>query len=988
MKRTLRLLFSISFILLIIFMATSCGGKNDSSACKHVNIRITAGKDPTCQKKGLSEGKTCLDCGAVLQVQQTLKKASHSYKLISSTPSCFNDGLATYECKVCGDEKNEILPAGTHDLEFSNTISAASCQMGGTEMHKCKNCNYTEIVNVAALGHLLDEGTIEEGFLVKSCTRLGCDYEERMEIGSDTDNDSDSSTDSESNTDSSTDSDSSTESETTQKDFLIPQIYVDKQNDEYVFDSVLEVLEAKFGITIALTDEFGNEIHKLSDVNLQKGSNLISLSLDKAQVESLERDENEKVYINIVVKENAEILNQKVVGIDVSVPKMLIVLGDSSQSSQIDGENGIDLESSGYLINRCEPSEFPNTLEALLYYDKLVLMNVDFDELPEKASENIKYFVEEAGKNLLVTAGENHVGENGEIEEYPIGELLPVDTNFIEEEKAVAVILVVDLSSSMKELVPNSPLICKYCLYEDADGEFPALCPQCYSTAKFVTPTRYQVALSSVKKVIMGEIAPEDENSDDVEINGGTTDGEKKKPLQDYDYIGVIAFNQGYYVALDGEILGDKENREVLCKKIQKEFDHFYYAHYKTVNFDEDGNIVKDENGDIVRDTEIKVSYSDTLTKLSSMSTVTDKDGVTYEWYKVKYTRPEKDTNGEYTGNLLNYESMFLLEVGGMSEYARGGVDKATEEMIKSFGTAYKPAIQEASSMMTKISTKAKIYFKQIIFMSDGAPNDKGSGYEGIVERLATSGTRTTAIGIGLESYDTRAIEELNIISTAGKGDIFLVDAAKDLDETLFEITAEISKEIVNEKIDAEIIRDSLNSIVHEGLKIDNYDIIHGYYATTLKPYASRIFYVDALRPLYAEWDYGMGKVCALMTDLGNKDWTGSLFDDTDGIENSRLVFNIFISDMYIFDKVEFDFEPDIIEKDTTTNPEIKDPYAPIDNPKILYVSSEFALDSGKVDTTKHTTLSAVLNAGGYTFDVYHSSQIKSAPATGYDLYI
>lgn len=585
--------------------------------------------------------------------------------------------------------------------------------------------------------------------------------------------------------------------------------------------------------------------------------------------------------------------------------KILVVKGSYSQLSQID--LAALSTKSGYQIDQCETSAFPNTLQKLLEYDEIILMDVNYSELPQGAGANIKRFVEEVGRGLLFTAGENiYVDEaagaklmastkdDGPTGSYTvdpdIAELLPVDLYLNKEHETVAMVLVVDLSSSMKEEVKDSFLICKYCYYEDVDKESPSRCPQCQTKANFVKPTRYQVALSSVKKVIMGEITPSDGESDDVEIGSGE-DGEKEKnTLQDFDYIGVIAFNQGYHVAIDAEMLGDKENREKLCEQVEREFDHFYYAHYgeKTV-----------VNGDIVvADTDVRVNEADSLTKLtdSNHKTVTDKDGIKYEWYKVKYTRPEKDEDGEYTGNLVTYQGEYLLKAGGSGEYAPGQADKATKDMIKSHGTAYKPAMQEASAMMTRITTKTKVQVKQIVFMSDGAPNDKGSGYEGIVKRLATSGTRTTAIGIGLSSTDTSALEELNIISTAGKGDTFLVDAAKDLDDTLFEITDEISKDIRNEKIDAEIIADSQDSTVFEGVDDEQYDTIHGYYATTIKDGASRIFYVDALRPLYAEWEYGLGKVCVLMTDLGNRKWTGTLFDDTDGIKNSRLVENILLS--------------------------------------------------------------------------------------------
>lgn len=581
--------------------------------------------------------------------------------------------------------------------------------------------------------------------------------------------------------------------------------------------------------------------------------------------------------------------------------KILVVNGDGKQLSQIN--LAALASSSGYEFTECKTQDFPNTLEKLLDYDEIILMNVKFSELPDGATANIKRFVEEVGRGLLFTSGDNiyseddavsaiegmaqisGVGENGEsigsfVVDENISEILPVELQISKEKETIAMVLVVDLSSSMKELIKESPLVCKYCQYEDSEDENPAYCPGCYAESNFVTPTRYQVALSSVKKVIMGEL------SVDADLSTGEGEEEEKKTLQDYDYVGVIAFNQGYHVALDIQMLGDEENREKLCEDVTREFDHFYYAHYT--------------DPETEKETDIRVNSADKLTNITNSDKKHEPvyiDGERYDWYSVRYTRVEKNDNGKYTGEIKTYEGEYLLKAGGQSEYAPGQGDKATDDMIKSHGTAYKPAMQEASAMLTRATSKTSIEVKQIVFMSDGAPNDQGSGYEGIVERLAKGGTRTTAIAVGITESDVQALEELNKISTAGKGDIFLVDKASDLEETLFKITDEITKEIRNDKIEAEILADSLDSIVYEGVEYeDGYDIIHGYYATSIKEAANRIFYVETLRPLYAEWEYGLGKVCVLMTDLGNKEWTGSLFDDTDGRANSRLVQNILLS--------------------------------------------------------------------------------------------
>lgn len=593
--------------------------------------------------------------------------------------------------------------------------------------------------------------------------------------------------------------------------------------------------------------------------------------------------------------------------------KILVVNGDGKQLSQI---NLAALSaSSGYEFTETTTKAFPDTLEKLLNYDEIILMNVKFSDLPKGATANIKRYVEEVGRGLLFTSGDNiysadnpadlikAVADSTKDDDEQIGsfvvdenisELLPVELKISKEKETIAMVLVVDLSSSMKEKIDGSALICKYCQYEDTEDESPAICPGCFAEAKFVVPTRYQVALSSVKKVIMGDLSlsenedAEEGTEEDDESADEETEEEEKNTLQDYDYIGIVAFNQGYHVALDIQMLGDKENREKLCEDVTKEFDHFYYAHYL--------------DPDKKEETDIRVNSADSLTNITGSDKKHDPvyiDGIKYDWYKVKYKRVEKNSNGKYTGEIKTYEAEYLLKAGGEGEYAPGKSDKATDDLIKSHGTAYKPPMQEASAMLTRASSKTSIEIKQIVFMSDGAPNDQGSGYEGIVERLAKGGTRTSAIAIGITEADVKALDELNKISTAGKGEIFLVDKAKDLEDTLFKITDEITKEVRNDDIQAEIMADSIDSVVYEGLEyVTGYDTIHGYYATTIKGDANRVFYVETLRPLYAEWEYGpaKGKVCVLMTDLGNKEWTGSLFDDTDGVKNSRLVQNILLS--------------------------------------------------------------------------------------------
>ena len=565
--------------------------------------------------------------------------------------------------------------------------------------------------------------------------------------------------------------------------------------------------------------------------------------------------------------------------------EILIVYGDGSQLTQIKDANillmdqsttgesssrGIIKSSDGdvYSVTTVSATAFPDTLEKMLVYDEIVLMNVDFNVLgqasgadPQKIAKNIKRYVEEVGRGLLFTAGDhiydykdeykcdeescgktmtkgelvdgkcpycnNTVNNQGSFVDSPINEILPIDLKVDEEKETVAMVIVVDLSSSMKELVANSGFVCKTCntFYEKKpeDGE----CKTCDKKTNYSSPTRYHVVLESVKKVITeSKFAPE-------------------------DYVGVVVFDQDYHVALEIQQIGDEENRKLISEKMAYEFEHYYYAHY-----------IDNATGE---DSDIRINF--------------DKDG-------------QPGSGNKYVDKIDGEEPKYSLPT---SNYQDGGKDKATGDFIRSRGTSYKWPVQEASAMLARASNITSIEIKQVIFMSDGAPNDKGSGYEGIVERMAKGGTVTSTIAIGTD--EAAGISELEKISVAGRGKLFLVQSAKDLDEDLTEITDSIQGKLFNEDITVQPMRDSLNSLVHTGVR--DYDEIHGYYGTTIKEDAERVIYVDNLRPLYSEWEFGLGKVCALMTDLGNPDWTGEMFDDGDDIENIRLIQNILLSPVH-----------------------------------------------------------------------------------------
>ena len=146
-------------------------------SCKHVNVKVLEAVAATCTSTGLTEGKQCEDCDAILVPQEVTEKTEHT----SGNPieenrneaSCLVDG--SYEkvvkCSECGYEISRetvvIKAPGQHTYDddqdmicnncpfdrsckHTNTevipaVDATCTSTGLTEGAKCKDCGYITV---------------------------------------------------------------------------------------------------------------------------------------------------------------------------------------------------------------------------------------------------------------------------------------------------------------------------------------------------------------------------------------------------------------------------------------------------------------------------------------------------------------------------------------------------------------------------------------------------------------------------------------------------------------------------------------------------------------------------------------------------------------------------------------------------------------------------------------------------------------------------
>lgn len=177
-------------------------------------------------------------------------------------------------------------------------------------------------------------------------------------------------------------------------------------------------------------------------------------------------------------------------------------------------------------------------------------------------------------------------------------------------------------------------------------------------------------------------------------------------------------------------------------------------------------------------------------------------------------------------------------------------------------GTMMYTAMKMAYEDLVK-SDKA---IKHVILLSDGNPADKG--FEIIAERMREANITLTSIAIGGGAN----VDLLSSLARITEGRIYRAVEAKDLPDIMLQETFLAMGEYLNNKT-------FVPSIVHSSpvIKgISSFTQLHGYIGTELKDAASLVLASDDDRPIYAEWQYGLGFVASYTSDLNGK-WSSSL---------------------------------------------------------------------------------------------------------------
>ena len=156
---------------------------SDKGACLHTDYGTTERTMPaTCGEAGRVD-TICSNCGEVVSTRELPPTGAHVWDngTVTTAPTETTPGVRTRTCTVCGDIREETIPAtGAHDYRFTKNV-APTCTDGGYDLYTCSGCGTTERRNLTdAAGHKWDGGTVTTaptettpGVRTRTCTVCG-----------------------------------------------------------------------------------------------------------------------------------------------------------------------------------------------------------------------------------------------------------------------------------------------------------------------------------------------------------------------------------------------------------------------------------------------------------------------------------------------------------------------------------------------------------------------------------------------------------------------------------------------------------------------------------------------------------------------------------------------------------------------------------------------------------------------------------------------
>lgn len=149
--------------------------------CPHKKTVDLPAVAPTCTQTGLTAGKQCAKCDAIVVPQQTVPALGHEYAAeeIVKQSTCAEKGIKRKTCSRCGETEDTELPF-SNEHTFTETVTQeATCTEYGEIRLVCNTCGYQTTKRTDRKEHSYKSTEYEWGY----CVNCGLvDFEDDAEF--------------------------------------------------------------------------------------------------------------------------------------------------------------------------------------------------------------------------------------------------------------------------------------------------------------------------------------------------------------------------------------------------------------------------------------------------------------------------------------------------------------------------------------------------------------------------------------------------------------------------------------------------------------------------------------------------------------------------------------------------------------------------------------------------------------------------------------
>lgn len=199
-------------------------------------------------------------------------------------------------------------------------------------------------------------------------------------------------------------------------------------------------------------------------------------------------------------------------------------------------------------------------------------------------------------------------------------------------------------------------------------------------------------------------------------------------------------------------------------------------------------------------------------------------------------------------------------------------------------GTHYSVALERAYDEIIDATTEKK----NVMFLSDGSPNDHG--YFASARRLGEAGVTVSTIGLGYGGEILPRIAE-----EGGGGRYYYVEDAEDLPNIMESEAKKAAGSAMTGKFTPVI---SADSDLTEGYEDTELPTIYGYLGTTVKEDATAYLTTESGHPIFASWQYGVGRAACFTSDLNGK-WSELWLESEEGRTITARMVESIVSDVH-----------------------------------------------------------------------------------------